>query len=254
MKILAIYYIATSVYKELFPEFLENVPKLFPSFHKKVVVISDGLQEYDGISGPSYKVQVFSDIEHRPWPYIALHKMDIIKDHRVECDYACYMNANLILNPEFNKDIDHMFLYSRMNFTRHCYLLKEDVQDGQYFQGKVNQISKDDLQLVSSDIRSSSYIADDYQYCQSGFFLGPEKLFFKFCEDVSELRKIDEARNIIPTWHDEAYLNAWIYRYHHLNLTKLPIKRLMIISAVVGKYDFSNIPFIIKRDVKKVRN
>lgn len=254
MKILAIYYIATSVYKELFPEFLENVPKLFPSFHKKVVVISDGLQEYDGISGPSYKVQVFSDIEHRPWPYIALHKMDIIKDHRVECDYACYMNANLILNPEFNKDIDHMFLYSRMNFTRHCYLLKEDVQDGQYFQGKVNQVSKDDLQLVSSDIRSSSYIADDYQYCQSGFFLGPEKLFFKFCEDISELRKIDEARNIIPTWHDEAYLNAWIYRYHHLNLTKLPIKRLMIISAVVGKYDFSNIPFIIKRDVKKVRD
>lgn len=251
-KTLAIYYIATSVYKENFPEFLENVPKFFPHFYKKVVVISDGLKEYNGFAGHDYEVQVFSDLEHRPWPYIALHKMDIIKDHPVECNYACYMNANLVPNPEFVGIIDGMFNYSRMNFTRHCYLLRDDTQDGQYFQGTVERENGDFIKLVSSDIRSVSYIADEYQYCQSGFFLGPKNLFFKFCEDVSKLRKLDEANNIVPTWHDEAYLNAWIYRYNNLNLTKLPIRRLMVISAVVGKYDLSKVPFLIKAFTKKV--
>lgn len=248
-KVLAIYYIATSVYKENFPRFLESVPKFFPTFHKKVVVISDGLQEYDGRTGQGYEVQVFSDIEHKPWPYIALHKMDIIKDHPVECDYACYMNANLTHNPAFNQDLNHLFIYNQMNFSRHCYLLQESALDGQYFQrtfknGKYGE-------RYSGETKSIAYFEKDYQYCQSGFFLGPRTLFFKFCNDISELRKIDEANNIIPTWHDESYLNAWIYKFNHLNVTKTPIKRLMAITTAIRYGNLSEIPFLITAGSKK---
>lgn len=32
-----------------------------------------------------------------------------------------------------------------------------------------------------------------------------------FCNDICDMLKKDLPKGIIPTWHDESYLNKWLY-------------------------------------------
>lgn len=100
---IAIYYIATGTYKLLFEDFYNSVPNFLPQYNKKIILISDGLEEYK-----DKEDIIYHHIDDYPWPIITLFKMDyILRFFDYGSDYHFYFNANSIINKiefELNKD------------------------------------------------------------------------------------------------------------------------------------------------------
>ena len=74
-KHLAIYYIATSNYKKGFIHFKKNIPYLYPEMRKTVVILSDGLTEWDNI--------IEGNITYKVYHIIGNHEQkSLIKKHK----------------------------------------------------------------------------------------------------------------------------------------------------------------------------
>lgn len=193
MKHLAIYYIATSNYKMGFEHFKKNLKYFYPEFKKTVMILSDGLTEWNNIVEDNITYKTYH-IDHFPWPIITLFKMKYIYDHRITCDYVCYFNGNLQYNPNYNTSLNKIDL-TKLNVTRHAFSNENDEYDNKNFENVSQQ--------------SIAYINKPYKYVQGGFFIGPSDIVYKMCEDVCKICEIDLSNNIIPQWHDESYLNKW---------------------------------------------
>lgn len=216
-KTLAIYYIATAEYKNCFKYFHKTIHTFMPDMDKTVIVLSDGLSEYDNKEYNGVKYKVFR-IDHYPWPIVALFKMTQILNHKVDCDYACYFNADLFANKHFDyKSNENFFDYNKLNVSYHSYSKnKDDIYGAAY------------LKLEDDNPNSLSYIGDiQYEYCQSGFFFGPSNIVFKMCEDITEWIKKDLINYVMPKWFDETYLNKWCF----LNIEKCHYNYFMMLAA-----------------------
>lgn len=213
MKHLAIYYIATSNYKEGFKYFKQNLEYFYPDMRKTVIVLSDGLMEWNNVTEGYITYKVYP-ILHMPWPLVSLLKMNYILEHKIDCDYACYLNANLQINKDYDYSSPNVDL-SKLNCTLHVACASTDTTveplDGNKFAWAINKASV-------------AYIEDPYTYVQAGFFIGASDIVYSMCESVSKMVEIDLRRNIIPQWHDESYLNKW--RLLHKDLVA-PLKKLI---------------------------
>jgi len=227
-KTFGIYYIATGIYKNDFPRFINSLKNFFPNNYKKVILISDGLEEYK-----NYDITNIS-IEHHylcdyPWPIVTLFKMKYILMYPCDCDYVFYFNANSEILPIkdyswFNKD--------KLNLAYH----------------------KDWFAYLNSSIflepwmdnpNSVSYIGtDNYTYVQAAFFGGPSKIVYNMCKEVNEMIAIDLCNNIIPRYHDETYLNKYnILHENESNISNVLISQ--IIYNINDGHDYENTQFII---------
>ena len=194
MKHLAIYYIATSNYKMGFEHFNKNISKLYPNFRKTVIILSDGLEEWNNVVVDNVTYKVYH-IDHFPWPIITLFKMKYIYDHRIDCDYVCYFNCDLQYNPNYDTSLNKIDL-SKLNVSRHFYTDPNLEYDNEIFENVATN--------------SQAYINHSYKYVNGGLFIGPSDIVYDMCKDVSEMCEIDLKNNIIPQWHDESYLNKWV--------------------------------------------
>jgi hypothetical protein len=198
MKRIAIYYIATSNYKMGFEHFKKDIHYFYPNDDKTIIILSDGLNEWDGVKegNVTYKVH---HIEHFPWPIITLFKMKYILDFWDDSvDYVCYFNGNLQYNKDFDV-ISSKIDLSKLNVSRHCKRNKNIEFDGK-----------------PSSNNSCSCIRHPYKYIHAGFFIGKSDIVKKMCMDVCRMTENDLAKNIIPKWHDESYLNKWCEDNPHL--------------------------------------
>ena len=225
---LAIYYIATSNYKMGFEHFKKNLPFLFPNMEKTVVILSDGLREWDNVVEDNIIYKVYY-IDHFCWPIITLFKMKYIKDHKVDCDYACYFNANLQFNKDYDYSTNNIDL-TGLNLSRHCTCDENSEFDGSGYAWAINK-------------ESQAYIEEPYTYVIGGLFLGPSEIVYKMCEEVSDMVEKDLKRNIIPQWHDESYLNKW--RLQNKNLV-IPPKKIISYKQFIWDKPFAIIETIEK--------
>lgn len=189
---IGIYYIATSQYKQGFEHFRKSIRGFLPEYQKTIVVLSDGLAEYDGLREDGIDYRVYH-IDHFPWPLITLLKMRYILDHIDDAfDYICYFNGNL----QANQNVSSSWLrLDKMNVSRHTFSSPDEVVDGEKFA------------TIQHD--SEAYIDKPYAYVHGGFFIAPAHIARKMCKDVCAMMEKDLLRNIIPQWHDESYLNKW---------------------------------------------
>lgn len=231
-KKLTIYFIATSSYKDGLALFIKNIHLFLPQMEKKVIVLSDGLEEYNDkeINGVKYKVY---HIDHYHWPVCALFKLSYILNHfDFDADYICYFNANLQVSPLFSKYED-VFDLTKINMSYHANL-GENVSNFKC------------LSLDDDNPKSKSYIGNaNYKYIQSGFFIGPKDLLYKACIDIDNWLKEDLKNNIIPKWHDESYLNKWCLVYHNL------VHKGRFMNYLYFRED---VPTCIMETIKKPRN
>lgn len=222
MKKLAIYYIATSNYKNGFSTFVDSIEHFMPDVHKTIFCLSDGLEAYDGYNVKNLFVTV-RKIDHLPWPLVALLKFHYIYKHRNDnFDYACYCNADL----QFNTDCtNYRFNENKINLCAHVNSFGFEVVDNFKFEYTKNP-------------KSTAYIENPYKYCMSGFVYGLNRLFIDMCKDIADMIDKDLMNNIIAERHDESYLNKWAV----INKDKccMPVKFM-----TRNKYD-SYSPFIIK--------
>ena len=190
---IAVYYIATGEYKNLFPGFLESVHNLFPNNKKIVKLISDGLEEYKTYEKDNVKVELCPRINNYPWPIVALYKMwHIYENFDHECEYACYFNGNSIIN----------------NHASDALSLEKITASYHSFNSKVNPYNP--WTYININPNSSAYLKNEtYEYVQSGFFFGTSNLIYKMCDEIIQLTKEDTRRHIFAQWHDESYFNKW---------------------------------------------
>lgn len=222
MKKLGIYYIATSNYKDGFDTFRKSIKYFMPNVEKTIIVLSDGLQEFNLINSENVNIIVHK-IEHLPWPLITLLKFHYIYKYKSEnFDYICYCNADL----QFNTNcFNYHFNENKINLCAHVNSHNFEVIDDFKFEYNKNK-------------NSMSYIENSYKYCMGGFIYGPNRLFIDMCKDIINMIDKDLLNNIIAERHDESYLNKWAIT--NKDKCCIPIKFM-----TKDDNDF-NIPFIIK--------
>lgn len=190
---IAIYYIATGKYKDLFPDFLESLQNFFPKNKKTVKLISDGLTEFASYEKGNVKVDLCPRINNYPWPIITLYKMwHIAENFDSSFDYSCYINANAIIH-EHSNDV---FNLDKINLSYHGFL------SNKYYYNIWDHIH--------INPHSCAYLENEtYEYVQGGFFFGPSNMIFNMCNDIVNMVREDSRHFIFAQWHDESYLNKW---------------------------------------------
>ena len=221
---IAVYYIATSKYKVLFPEFLESVHNFYPNNKKIVKVISDGLEEYADYEKGNVKVELCPRINNYPWPVVTLYKMwHILENFDDTCEYSCYFNGNAYIYEHSVNALDS----KKITTSYHS------------FNGK--NYPYDPWPHIKLLPNSTAYLLNGtYEYVQAAFFFGPSNLIRKLCEDVVEMVKEDSRNNTFACWHDESYLNKWCV----LN-EKLVVRKYIL---TIYKDDLDHERFVYLRD------
>lgn len=209
MKIIAIYYIATSNYKNAFLNFLEGLQLFLPNLKKIVVLLTDGLEEYNGYK--DFKNNIYIDrryINHYPWPIITLYKHYLINENKIDCDYACYFNADIEIVKLIN---ECEFDLTKINFTTHAAHNKGLIQHiGHHSEVNANKLSK--YYNILFDPNNA-----DKLYCQACFFLGQSDLFFDMCKEITDMVNHDMQNEFVfLRWHDEHYMNVWILQHNDI--------------------------------------
>lgn len=235
-KHLVIYYIATSNYKQGFKHFQKNLHLFYPELEKTVVILSDGLEEWNAVVDKNNIFYLVIPIQHYCWPIITLFKMKYILDNKiVGADYVCYVNANFQFNPSFDFNKINQFIdLNKFNASRHAWSgfdTKIDL-DGFIYDKGINKESK-------------AYIEKPYRYVQAAFFIGKANIVYEMCENVLTMCEEDLKRNIIPNFHDESYLNKWINDNQENNEIIYPPKKLLH-PEFDDRYPFALINTFIK--------
>lgn len=205
---IGIYCIATGSYKVFLYGFLDSLRTLRPTEKKTVILFTD--------SDDNYESDFLEIVNHRisdtPWPIVILLKMWYINQHPIECDEVFYFDADTLCIRDLPNNNDKLML------TRHT--CSDGGIDGHRF-----------MLLNDDNPNSLSYIGRlPYEYVQAGFFYGNSKIVYNMCRDVSCWVEDDLKRGVIPKWHDESYLNKWVFMnksqckiikaWDHINLVR----------------------------------
>jgi len=134
-------------------------------------------------------------IEHEPWPAPTLKRYDYFNqyaDYLKTFDYLYYSDADM----KFVNNVEKEILGD----------LVATLHPG--FWGKNNiQFSYERRSNCKANIpygRGNAYYA-------GGFNGGKSNEFLKMAEEIVVWRKEDEKNGLIPVWHDESYLNKYLY-------------------------------------------
>ena len=205
MSNIGIVYMATSVYKEYFTNFLQTLPNLFPNDNRTLFIISDGLDDFNGCVYKDINI-IVKHIIDLPYPIITACKLRYLTEFTAsyDLDYILYFDADTLILRKQNSFWE--WFKSKMNsgkliMSQHPhYLYTPDRDFGEPF-------------IVSNEKSAgyvdSKYINENRAYIITSFFAGiPEvikqvddKIYNMLGTDLSNLRWM-------PLYPDEAYLNA----------------------------------------------
>lgn len=237
METIAIYYIATNVYCEMFDEFINSLKYFMPNYKKIVVLLSDSLHQWNNYVEPENHIEVrHTYITNYPWPVITLYKHYLCSEHKIDdADYCCYCNADTVFNKHYNYT-GNEFDFSKVNLTYHTISAFEE-----------STIEKANVQNINCAVCSLFYhiLQDnpDKPYCQASFFFAKSDLFYSMCDEITEMVFRDVNHNFsIMRWQDESYLNCWAL----LNEDKCNYKQYAL-------YYTDNNIMITKTNVKKTK-
>jgi len=206
-----VFYIATSVYKEYFKTyFIKTVTNLFPNDDKTIILISDGLEEYDNMKLDLHTKIVRKEIIDFPYPIINLCKFQIVEHYAkgYNTDIIMYFDADSLIfskDDEFWENLKDQMIeqyYERMFFSYHPHYLynKDFIFGREYFFPKRGQVNISNIWNL---------IMKHKCYIMTSFFMCSPKALHYFVERVYELSKLDlrEIRQI-PELSDETYINV----------------------------------------------
>lgn len=182
MKI-AIYYYATSVYKDYFNDFYNSLENFFPGIEKKVHLFTD---DEENLYKTNKNIE-WHHLNHYPWPIVSLYKMwRTLQNLDTSCDLHFHFNSNII----FSKDVD----YSKMMSV---------INDGKLIVARHYNYAPTENPFNKALL-----------YIHGGIWGGNLQIVEKMCNEHSILLdRYINGNHIIPTWHDETIINQW-YAYN----------------------------------------
>ena len=234
-----IFYIATSVYKNYFENFLKTVKYIFPDKYKELIILSDGLNEYHGkIINRNTYINVENIIDY-PYPLINLCKFQTIyyyaKKHNI--DMILYFDADTIVfekDKKFWNEIDKLLNTNKLICSYHPHYLydNEDIFKNPGFIYNSQELG------VYCDPEN---IHKNKCYIMSSFFMGSIKAVEYTYKEIYKMTSTD-LKNFrwIPWFSDEAYLNTLNVNDNILNnVGSIHLGRYITINP----YDFNGVHY-----------
>lgn len=187
---LGIIYICTGKYKIFWKDFYLTSEKYFwPECEKNYYVFSDDLSTIE--QKENIKLYYHPKID---WPMISLTKWLCtceIQEELIKCDYAAFCNANLLFIKELHyKEFQQKFILTYFNRDKE----KENF-------------------TLEQNPKSMAYIPNGEKpehYIRGGLFIGKSEDFVKAARTMRDWTALDYKKGIIPIWHDESQLNAYV--------------------------------------------
>lgn len=212
---IGIVYLATGSYIQYFEAFKETLNYFFPGYQKKVTIISDALDEYDGVIIKDTVFQV-KKIINLPYPMISYFKQIwILELLDFKSDYYFYFDADTMFREVPNYDWKELIQVMSHGpvFNLHPFY---DL----YLNGRCEQCDIDSFNEYNTerceDMQCYIPYGTEYDYIIGSFFAGSGKDFKSICEkiknDITQDLKLSRDWKI-PRFFDENYLNH--YALHH---------------------------------------
>ncbi len=234
MKNIGLIYMATSVYKNYFENFLNTVRFLFPNDYKVLIVISDGLQEYNNTIFKDTKIYV-KDVVDLPYPILTGCKFRFVTRYAKEFnfDYIMYFDSDTIIleKPiEFWESLKQKMNTGKLLCSLHPHYLYTPNRD--FYEPFI--VSNPN----SAGYVDAKYINERRSYIMTSFIAGKydivkyfdDKVYNMFGKDMSTLRWI-------PLYPDEAYLNKlYISENVFENNNNMLLERYITINPYLYEY------------------
>lgn len=196
MKKYAIIYICTGGYSVFWKDFFSSAEQFF---------LVDAIKDYYVFTDDNELMMINSDhvytyyCKKMGWPYDTLLRWDRIcgiQDLLVKYDYVVFCNANMKF-----LDVVSSAIFEKTSITLCSYTSPADKPDDM------------PLERRSESKAYVPYGSNHTKYVAGGFILGQAAAFLKMARELREWTEQDLRKGIIPVWHDESMLNAYLHLY-----------------------------------------
>ncbi len=204
MKNIGLVYMATSVYKNYFENFLNSLKFLCPEDNKTLIIISDGLYEYNEKEINGIKIYV-KDVVDLPYPFLPCCKFRFVTRYTKEFnfDYIINFDSDTIIlekSIEFWNNLKDKLDSGKLLMTKHPHYLYTPNRN--FYEP-----------FIVSNTNSIGYIDEKYinkhrSYIMTSFFAGKYDII-KYFDDIIYYMIGKDMDNLrwIPRFPDEAYMN-----------------------------------------------
>lgn len=173
------------------------VKNFYPEFTRNLVVFTDS----EKLLSSRYDYVDFVKVENEGWPNNSMNRFyffNTVIDKYKNYDFIFFFQSNAI----FLKKLD--------------IAINDDFEKGVIFRHPLANQLPACKRPYDRNKKSSAYIAHsqepDYYY-QAAAFGAPKLIFRKLINTIIGYQKINEKNNIVPIWHDESYLNKYIFNF-----------------------------------------
>ena len=189
----ALIYLCMGNYKIFWKDFYSSSEKYFlPDIEKTYFVFTEADEI---LQCKEERVHVYYQ-KRTGWPYDTLLRFDLItriQDLLVRFVIIYFCNANLQFLKRFSENV---FDINRMVFLT---FMSEHLKSSEY--------------PLERDPKSKAYVPYETKcpyYVRGGFYGGPQFEFLKMSRILRDWIAEDLHKGIIPVWHDESMINAFL--------------------------------------------
>ena len=196
---------------------------LFLNDEITIIVFTDQKNYIDSLSKSFKRIKIQTiEIESLKWPEATLFRYRYYKKVNFELtsEYFMHLDADMLVVNNSIDSVSNLLSINEMAFVHHPgYWRPSNRKKILLYLKNPMYIFKDLLILIKFGglgtwCRNPNSLAfvmrkERRDYFCGGVWLGGADIFKKFVEDLSLMVDIDKSKNIMPTWHDESYLNKW---------------------------------------------
>jgi histo-blood group ABO system transferase len=191
--------VATNKYISFVDQLLVSADKWFlPNCDVTYCIFTNQSTEFNTLR--SYKLL---NIDHEPWPAPTLKRYDYFDRYSDDLkffDYLYYCDADMLFVDKVENEI-----LDTLVATLHPAFF--------YLKNPAFAHLRSATYTYDRNIQCQAYMNSNEgdTYYAGGFNGGVAKNFLLMSKTIKQWRELDEKINVIPLWHDESYLNKYLW-------------------------------------------
>lgn len=220
--ILGIFYIVTGIYKEYFNDFINTIQYIFPGYTKKLILISDGLDEYNNMYINDVNICVENFINY-PYPFINTNKLQIVEYYanKHNINNIIYFDSDTYFIPNKEKSFyDDLVKKSNEKFVSLIppYFIKFTFRDFIYVMNNFSLFGENnkfhDFKFFYNG-ENYDTIDTSYKWIQTSFFMCSKSILHNLNEILIDLISYNiRVMGCKLNYSDEFYINLLNVKYN----------------------------------------
>lgn len=197
---IGVLYVVTGEYKVFFEDFYETARRHLFRKNKVTYYLYTDEKEYFEKYKNREDIKI-TLVEHKPFPYPTLYRYHFFRKNQdiwKNEDVILFFNANTI----FKEDISSKLLPSNTDKLKLMQYPGKRVKTYNVLSFEKREESRAYIPYVEGVV---------YTYVQGGFLSAYSNFFQEIVSYFIESTDADQMNGITPVWHDESYLNKFVY-------------------------------------------